>query len=146
VTCLCESGWEGTYCERKTNLCLNVTCENRGVCRPLLGTFKCECLGDNFYSGLHCEIRTKKLIIFRTVSKSLAYIAILAMSIVVMFVIIMDILKYCFGIDPTREDLERIRRKKLAKKRKPVIQRFIYVNAPPPPSQHPISTTEETIV
>jgi hypothetical protein len=57
----------------------------------------------------------------------------------------MDILRYCFGIDPTREDLERIRRKKLAKKRKPVIQRFIYVNALPPPS-HPISTTEETLV
>ena len=62
-----------------------------------------------------------------------------------MFVIIMDILKYCFGIDPTREDLERIRREKLEKKRKPVIQRFIYVNAPPP-SEEPIETAEETIV
>ncbi len=54
------------------------------------------------------------------------------MTAAVMFIIIMDILKYCFGIDPTREDLERIRREKLRKKRKPVIQRFIYVNAPPP--------------
>jgi hypothetical protein len=53
------------------------------------------------------------------------------MIIAVMFIVIMDILKYCFGIDPTREDLEHIRQAKLAKKRKPVIQRFVYVNAPP---------------
>ena len=52
------------------------------------------------------------------------------MITVAAFVIIMDILKYCFGIDPTREELERIRREKRAKKRKPVVQRFVYVNAP----------------
>jgi hypothetical protein len=50
-----------------------------------------------------------------------------------MFIIIMDILKYCFGIDSTREDLERIRREKLRKKRKPFIQRLVYVNAPTSP-------------
>jgi hypothetical protein len=45
----------------------------------------------------------------------------------------MDILKYCFGIDPTKEELEKIRKAKAAAKRakrRPVIQRFIYVNAP----------------
>jgi hypothetical protein len=45
-----------------------------------------------------------------------------------MFIVIMDILKYCFGIDPIREDLEQIRRKKLAKKRKPVIYVFYSIN------------------
>jgi hypothetical protein len=45
--------------------------------------------------------------IYRIVSKSFAYVAIVAM-----FVIIMDILKYCFGIDPPRKDLERVWRKK----------------------------------
>jgi hypothetical protein len=60
-----------------------------------------------------------------------------------MFIIIMDILKYCFGIDPTREELERIRQKKREKKRKPVIQRFVYVNAPPK-DRNPI--VEETAV
>jgi hypothetical protein len=63
---------------------------------------------------------------------------------VAIFIIIMDILKYCFGIDPVREELEQIRRKKQARKRKPVIQRFIYVNAPPP--EHPIPIIEETDV
>jgi hypothetical protein len=57
----------------------------------------------------------------------------------------MDILKYCFGIDPVSEERERIRREKRAKKRKPIIQRFIYVNAPPP-SEEPITTTNDTVV
>ena len=117
-------------------------CENQGVCRSLSDNYTCECVNDN-YSGDHCEIIATKIKIYKIVSKSFAYIAIIAMVIVVMFVIIMDILKYCFGIDPVSEERERIRRQKLAKKRKPVIQRFIYVNAPPPAEQ-PIATNEET--
>ena len=58
------------------------------------------------------------------------------MTSVAMFIVIMDILKYCFGIDPTREDLEMIRREKRAKNRKPhAMQRLIYVNAPPQSSE-----------
>jgi len=38
----------------------------------------------------------------------------------------MDILKYCFGIDPVEHERELIRRQK--QKHKPIIQRFIYVN------------------
>jgi uncharacterized membrane protein YpjA len=60
--------------------------------------------------------------IYKIVSKSFSYIAIIAMSIVAMFVVIMDILKYCFGIDPIREDLERIRREKQARRRRRAIQ------------------------
>ncbi len=63
------------------------------------------------------------------------------MTSVAMFVVIMDILKYCFGIDPICEERERIRRKKQAKKRKrPIIQRFIYVNAPSTASEELVST------
>jgi len=43
----------------------------------------------------------------------------------------MDALKYIFGIDPTKDELEKIRKEKRMKKRKkdpPVIQRFVYVN------------------
>ncbi|CAF1128907.1 unnamed protein product [Rotaria sordida] len=71
------------------------------------------------------------------------------MTIVAIFVVIMDVLKYCFGIDPTRKELKRIQREKQAKKRKPVIQRFVYVNAPPsavPLSEQPISAIDETVV
>ncbi len=101
---------------------------NNGVCRPLLGDYKCECLGDS-YSGRHCEITATRTIIHQVVSKSFAFIAILAGATVIGFIIIMDILKYCFGIDPTRDELERIRRQKRAKKTQHlVIIRHIYVN------------------
>lgn len=47
-----------------------------------------------------------------------------------MFIIIMDVLKYGFGIDPIREELERMQRKKQMKKvkRELVVQRCVYVN------------------
>ena len=96
------------------------------MCRPLFLNYSCECLGDS-YSGRHCEITSTKIMMFQTISKSFAYIAIIALSIVVMFIVIMDILKYCFGIDPTCEELERLRREK-EKSRE--IQRLVYINAP----------------
>jgi hypothetical protein len=105
--------------------------------------YKCECLGES-YSGRHCEITATKIKIYKIVSKSFAYVAIIAMISVAMFIVIMDILKYCFGIDPVYEERERIRRSKKAKKRKPVIQRFVYVNAPP--TKVVVSTITETNV
>jgi hypothetical protein len=145
--CTCAPGWEDTNCQTKINYCHNITCENQGVCHPLLLNYSCECLGDSYF-GRHCEFTTKRIIIYKIVSKSFAYVAIIAMASVAMFVIIMDILKYCFGIDPVHEEREKIRREKRAKKRKPVIQRFIYVNAPPAPptSEHPVATTQETTI
>jgi hypothetical protein len=141
--CTCAPGWEGDHCESKINYCFNITCKNQGVCRPLFLNYSCECLG-NSYSGQYCEIVSTKIKVYKIVSKSFAYIAIIAMVCVAMFVIIMDILKYCFGIDLVSEERERIRQKQRAKKRKrPVIQRFVYVNAP---SEQPVSTIEETIV
>jgi Notch-like protein len=115
--CSCAPGWEGDHCERKINYCLNVTCMNNGVCEPLLLNYTCECLS-NSYSGRHCEITAKKIIIYKIVSKSFAYIAIIAMVSVAMFVVIMDILKYCFGIDSVSEERERFQREKRTKRRK----------------------------
>ncbi|CAF1379114.1 unnamed protein product [Rotaria sordida] len=129
--CICDDGWQGIHCESMINFCHNVTCENKGVCRSLLLNYRCECLGNNYY-GHHCEFTSKKIITYKIVSTSFAYIAIIALIIVAMFIIIMNILKYCFGIDSTQEDSKRYRREKQARKRKhPVIERFVYVNAPP---------------
>ena len=141
--CTCAFGWTGIRCETMVNHCDNVTCQNRGVCLPLLGKYKCECLGDSF-SGEHCEKTATHMVVRQVVSKSFAYVAILALFCVVAFIVIMDILKYGFGIDPVREELERIRRQKRAKRAKPpVIVRHTYINAPPE-SQQQISA-EETI-
>ena len=96
--------------------------------------FTCECLG-NSYSGRYCEITSSRTVAHQMVSKSFGYIAILALIIVGAFIVAMDILKYCFGIDPVREERERIRRKNQVKKHKPIIQRFVYVDAPSQPPQ-----------
>jgi hypothetical protein len=69
-----------------------------------------------------------------------------------MFIVTLDILKYCFGVDtigPRHKKLQSTKRNKYVKRKKPVTAiRFIYVNAPPPeqPSVNPISTVEETTV
>ncbi|CAF1240953.1 unnamed protein product [Adineta steineri] len=127
--CLCDNGWEGMHCESMTNYCSNITCENSAICRPLLLNYKCECLSKNYY-GRHCEFSTTKIIIYKIISKSFAYIAIVAMTIVAMFVVIMDILTYCFGIDLTREERERFRREKRGRRWNRLVNRnLIYVNA-----------------
>lgn len=50
-------------------------------------------------------------------SKTFGYIAIIALFTVVGFFVIMDILKYCFGIDPVREERELLRRRRAALER-----------------------------
>ncbi|CAM4826422.1 unnamed protein product [Rotaria magnacalcarata] len=121
--CWCHDGWTGIHCQSRIDNCSHDTCENDGVCRPILLNYTCECLGDS-YSGRHCEIPSMKTTILKTVSKSFAYIAIIAMISVAMFIVIMDILKYCFGIDPTRDDLERIQQKR---RKSRVVLQLVYV-------------------
>jgi hypothetical protein len=138
--CVCPDGWYGAHCEFMIHDCEGVKCLNNGVYRPGLLNHTCECLGDSYYGPI-CEFTAPKIVIYKIVSKSFAYVAIVAMTIVAMFVVIMDILKYCFGIDLTREELERYRREKQARKRKrPVIQRFVYVNAPSESSEKIVGT------
>jgi hypothetical protein len=67
------------------------------------------------------------------------------MTCVVMFVVIMDILKYCFGIDPVGEELERIRREKRARNRKLVAERVVNVNASPSSEQLNSSVAETAV-
>jgi hypothetical protein len=144
--CVCPDGWQGAHCEFMIHDCEGVKCLNNGVCRPGLLNYTCECLGDSYY-GPRCENTATKIIIYKIVSKSFAYVAIIAMTVVAMFVMIMDILKYGFGIDLTREELERYRREKQGKKRKlPVIQQFVCVDAPPKPSEKALTTIGEEVV
>ncbi|CAF3592103.1 unnamed protein product [Rotaria socialis] len=127
--CECVRGWEGAYCDRLIDNCTNKPCENNGVCRQLLLNYSCECLGDSYY-GRHCEKTAQKTVVFQMVSKSFAYIAIIALTLVGGFIITLDILKYCFGIDPASDELERIRRHNQKKKPTPMIQRLVYADTP----------------
>ena len=46
---------------------------------------------------------------------------------VAIFVIVMDVLKYFFNIDPSRKELEQLQQEKREKRRRPIIVRFIYI-------------------
>ena len=143
--CICALGWEGTHCDRKIDNCTNNPCENNGACRQLLLNYSCECLGDSYY-GRHCEKTSTKTVMFQTVSKSFAYIAIIAMALVVTFIITLDILKYGFGIDPARDELERSRRQNQVKKQTPMIQRLVYADTPSPIADRITPSDENTSV
>ncbi len=138
--CLCQVGWQGVYCETKINSCEHVTCLNNGVCQSSLLDYKCLCL-DEYYSGRYCEITSNKILVYQIISKSFAFIAIIAMITVAMYVIVLDVLKYFFGIDPVAKELEKIKQKnKIKRKKPPVIIRYIYVNTPPIQSSEQVNS------
>ena len=139
--CSCQQGFNGTRCEKDyrfyksndslntpINHCIDNPCKNKGICRSFEHNYKCYCLSDS-YSGQHCENVSKKIIRHRIYAKIIASFAIFILLVFALFIIIMDILKYGFGIDPVAEDREYLRRKRQEKKRKPrQIQRPVYVN------------------
>ena len=128
--CICVLGWTNKNCEKKVNFCENVTCQNNAVCRPLFRDYKCECLSTS-YSGRYCEIISTSLVVRKIVSKSVGYIAIICVLIVIGLVVTLDVLKYVFHIDPVRDEGERLRGKKqvVKKRTQPHIAiRYEYVN------------------
>lgn len=77
---------------------------------------------------VNIEFTREKIVILKFGTKSFTYTA---LSIMAALVIIMDISKYYFSIDPVSTERVRCKQEKHKKKPKPMIQRFIYVNTPP---------------
>ncbi|CAF4356770.1 unnamed protein product, partial [Adineta steineri] len=98
--CTCDDGYKGKNCEITVDLCNNVTCQNNGVCFQTYLNYTCQCLSG--YKGLHCEIAETSGIIRTYVAKSFGYIAILMLCGLIGFLVILDALKYIFGIDPAK--------------------------------------------
>ncbi len=115
--CNCTKERTGIHCELTIDYCHNVTCFNKGRCRSIPPSYKCDCLSSS-YSGDHCEHVANSIIIRQYISKSFAYVAIIALSIVGGFFVIMDILKYGFGIDPVETERELIRRERALRERR----------------------------
>ena len=115
--CDCTEERTGTHCDRLIDYCHNVTCLNKGRCRSVPPSYRCDCLSAS-YSGLHCEHVVRSIVIRQYVSKSFGYVVIIALCTVLGFIIIMDILKYGFGIDPVHKDREFIRRRRAILERK----------------------------
>ncbi len=146
-SCICAKGWIGLHCETQVNYCQNITCKNGGVCRPLFQDYKCECSSSS-YSGRSCEFTASTLVARKFASKSLGYIAIICILIVIGFFVALDALKYIFRIDPTRDERQGLQHEKVSKKKKkPVIAiRFKYVNAASSPIPPTFSDTSITII
>ena len=134
--CVCVDGWTGRHCEKKVDYCANVTCKNGGVCRGSLRDFKYECMSAS-QSGRFCETVANSLVVRQTVNKSLSYLAILFLFLVVGLIVSMDILKYVFLIDPVGDERERLWREKARKKalKRVVAVRYLYVHGPTPVKQ-----------
>ena len=132
--CECYPGYEGLHCESLTDYCRSIICQNNGQCRPSLLNFTCECTTSDF-TGRYCEIKSASLVIKAAVKQSIGYIAIIAILGAFSIIVMLDILKYVFKIDPVekeRRNLAKQRRRQREQRSKPkLVQRFVYVNAPP---------------
>ncbi|CAF3629706.1 unnamed protein product [Rotaria socialis] len=115
--CDCIEGYNGAYCELNVDLCANITCENRGICQTVAMQWQCLCLNSVYYYGDLCQFKTNKLKIREILSSSFAYIAIGAISVTCTFVIVMDVLKYAFHIDPVECERDNYRRRREAQRR-----------------------------
>ncbi len=135
------------------NFCANATCENKGVCFQEYLNYTCQCVS-GFY-GRNCETTETSTLVHTYTSKSnfniivldfpitllffvfegFGYIAILMIAGLFGFIIVMDVLKYVFHIDPVQSERNKLRkkytenlRKKKEAKQPKVIQRFHYVS------------------
>lgn len=102
---------------------------NNAVCQPLVGDYRCECLGDAF-SGRHCEVTSSRIVTNQMISKSFGYIATIAICVLISLIIGLDSLKYGFGIDssdPIKRKQQQ--RPKIKRKAKTIVQinRPVYV-------------------
>ncbi|CAF0759798.1 unnamed protein product [Adineta ricciae] len=135
--CLCRQGYEGLNCELVSNMCTNITCENRGACRSSELSWQCHCVDPTVYSGVYCEHESKSLVVKKALGKSFASIAIAAIVVVFLFVIVMDVLKYGFMIDPVERERQLMKDERKKKKKKKVDKkihgriaiRFVYIDS-----------------
>lgn len=99
--------------------------------------YTCICLGRS-YSGRHWEISSSETILPQRVSKSFAAIAISMIISVATLIVTMDVLKYAFGIDPAKEELEKSqkKKKKVKGKRTIMVIRYLYVHFSSSPIQN----------
>ncbi|CAF0981680.1 unnamed protein product [Adineta ricciae] len=125
--CKCHSGYNGIHCESTIDYCQNITCQNNGQCRSILLNFTCECTTPDF-TGRFCEVKSTSLMIKTIVKQSFVYIAIIAIGCVLSGIVIMDVLKYFFKIDPVAKH-RRYRRRKKSSKPKTIVH-LVYVDTP----------------
>ena len=116
--CECQDGYQGRICQLRIDLCVNITCENRGVCATIDMTWKCTCLDPGLFYGNRCEFQTGALLMKKALSRSFASVAISAITITCSFILLMDALKYIFHIDPAKFERQKLRQRRQQEKEK----------------------------
>ena len=117
TTCKCPAGKLGGHCQDEVDICKNITCQNHGQCVSKYGNWSCLCINTDLYSGTYCQIKSSSLRIKEIVSRSFAGVAIGCISAVIGFILIMDMLKYCFDINPVDHELQSWKEKKAYQRR-----------------------------
>lgn len=127
--CECDTDYTGTNCELVVDFCRNITCQNNGMCKTVNMTWKCFCLSDTLYYGEYCEHRTATLAIKQALTKSFSSVAITAITLTCSFVVLMDVLKYVFKIDPVKVERAKIQEKKAKPQSnvRPTVVRLQYI-------------------
>ena len=129
--CVCHVGFSGERCEIN-QVCLNVTCLNSGQCIAGFGNFTCMC--GKYFSGRHCEKKDDELILLENVSSSISFFGIAIMFFYIAIFILMDIMRFCFDIEPV--SLKEFRKnaykgdliKQIKKEKRMAIKRYKKIN------------------
>lgn len=149
--CQCFNGYQGKHCHLIVNLCQNKTCYNHGFCLANAMNATCHCLSG--FTGESCEFKESKYVVQQYFSSGTddtinddfiesrmihfyhlgsAYMAILMICALYGFIIIMDVLKYVFHIDPVGGQRKKMRRNyflcvnRTAKNRRKSKERILY--------------------
>ena len=126
--CECSEGFNGVNCQLQIDLCGNITCQNNGFCRTVDMVWTCICLNPSLYFGQYCEHQTSALTVKKALSKSFASVAITAIVLTCSFVVVMDILKYVFHINPAKvEKVDEEPKKPPVSKVPKIAIRFQYI-------------------
>lgn len=130
--CECSKGFTGIYCELEIDYCVNITCQNNGLCQTVNMNWTCVCLTPSHYYGDLCQYQTATLKVYKSVSKSMASVGITVITLTLSFFVIFDILKYVFHVDSTgiMETKNPTNLIKPAGSNTEVAVRFQYVNNP----------------
>ena len=96
---------------------LNRSCFNRGIYQPVCSSYECMSLS-NSHSDLHCGHIATLIRIKQAVARSFASFAIIAISGLMIFVVVLDIMRYIVQIDFTRHHSNSFQMKRKLKKMK----------------------------
>jgi hypothetical protein len=95
--CVCQPSFEGLFCESNI-VCKNVTCSNGGNCIADYSNFSCNC--PTYFNGIFCEDKDSDLIVLETVSASISVVGIIAITSWCLFILLMDLSRYVFKMEP----------------------------------------------